>query len=111
MSRTIENVPVWLTTYSSPEAIRSEEDHAVVGATTLHFPWRDDAKGPEGWTLCGVATVTYEFSADKEIMANKVDSLRSELEKDRADSELRQNAILNKISKLESLEWSGEVEA
>lgn len=104
-TRTIKNVPVWLTSYSSPDALNSQEDQGVVGATALHFPWRDDQSGPEGWTRCGVATITYEFCGLDELAANKVVALKAELEKDRAESEVRQNRILDQISKLQALEY------
>jgi hypothetical protein len=105
-TKTIENIPVWLTTYSSPDALKSDDDRTIVGATSLHMPWGEDGTGPEGWTRCGTATVTYEFVGEDRITANKVVSLKAELAKDRAESEMRQNAILNKISKLEALEYT-----
>jgi hypothetical protein len=105
-TRTIKNIPVWLTTYSTPDTLASDDDKRVVGATSLHFPWREDGTGPEGWTLCGMATVTYEFCSNDELVSNKVANLKAELEKDRAESEVRQNRILEQISKLQALEYT-----
>lgn len=105
-SRTVKNVPVWLTTYSSPDSLTSRDDKALVSATTPHFPWREDGSGPDGWTLCGTATITYEFCGMDELAANKVVALKAELEKDRAESEVRQNRILEQISKLQALEYT-----
>lgn len=105
-TRTIKNVPVWLTTYSTPDALTGDNEKSLVGATSLHFPWREDGTGPEGWTRCGTATVTYDFCGEDELVANKVANLKAELEKDRAESEVRQNRILEQISKLQALEYT-----
>lgn len=106
---TVKNVPVWLSKYSGPEALNSDKGNTIVNATHLFMPAKEGA--PYGdWTRCGTATITYEFVDEKELVANKVTALEAELQKERAESEVKCNAILEQISKLQALEYTaGEV--
>ena len=60
-----------------------------------------------GWTKVGVAHITIELLDAKEIKNEQLASLQAQLQKERADSQVRQNAILDQISKLQALEWEG----
>jgi hypothetical protein len=61
----------------------------------------------QGYPLVGMATVTLEILIDEEdLIASKVDALKTKLQKERADSEVRCNAILEQISKLQALEYT-----
>lgn len=60
----------------------------------------------QGYPMVGIATVTVEIFDDKTILEGKVASLKAQLQKERADSEVRCNYILEKISKLQALEYT-----
>lgn len=50
-------------------------------------------------------TETIEDASADQITGNKVASLRAELEKDRAESQRRQNQLIDKINTLEALSY------
>jgi len=60
-----------------------------------------------GWIKVGTARITVELLDPKEIQHGQLAALQARLQKERADSQVRQNAILDAISKLQALEWEG----
>ena len=58
-----------------------------------------------GWTKVGTAEITIELLDPKEIQNKQLAVLQAQLQKERADSQVRQNAILEAISKLTALEY------
>jgi len=59
----------------------------------------------EGWTHVGEADVTITVASPDQIVNNKVASLRAELGRDRAESQRRQNQMMEKINQLEALTY------
>lgn len=57
----------------------------------------------EGYVRIGSATVVLKLDDADEIHRNQLDALNSELAAVRADNQQRENAILNRISKLQAL--------
>lgn len=102
-ARTIKNVGVWLTEYASPNGLKSEASDSYFMQTVSISA--HDMKSA-GWTKVGTATVTVDLITEKKMVENKIDALHAQLQKDRADSELRHNALLEKISKLQAIEYS-----
>lgn len=66
-----------------------------------------DMTGISDWVKVGKAHITIELLDAKEIQNEQLASLQAKLQKERADSQVRQNAILEQISKLQALEWEG----
>lgn len=66
-----------------------------------------DMTGISDWVKVGTAHITVELLDAKEIQNEQLASLQAQLQKERADSQVRQNAILDAISKLQALEWEG----
>lgn len=99
--RTVKGVNVWITEHTRPECLKSESDVTFMQTITLST---HDMRSC-GWTKVGVASITVELIDEKKLIDSKVESLQAQLAKDRADSEVRQNAILLQISKLQALEF------
>lgn len=67
---------------------------------------RSDYFEGEGYLCIGMASVTLEYTTDKQTLCDeKLASLNRQLTKERAETEVRQNAILLQISKLQALEF------
>jgi hypothetical protein len=93
----------YLPSYYSPDAL---QDASCIGKVALTM---GDGRyyRNEGYPLAGTATVTLEIMVDeKDLINSKVESLQARLAKDRAESEVRQNRILEQISKLQALEYT-----
>lgn len=64
---------------------------------------------PKDGVAIGDTEVVITFRQPEEIVRGQLDSLKTQLQQERADSQMRQNAILDQISKLQALEWEGGV--
>lgn len=65
-----------------------------------------DMSGTEDWTEVGIATITVTFYPQEDIVAKELEGLNAQLQKVRADNAMRENAILDRISKLQALEYT-----
>jgi hypothetical protein len=68
---------------------------------TLH-----DMSGSEDWNEVGTAEITVTFFARDVIALKELEALHGQLQKVRADNAMRENAILDRISKLQALEYT-----
>lgn len=94
-------VKVWFASeWYGPADVRRDPDGAV---DRLYFTNTD--MSPSGWVHGGNAEVVITFFDEKQIQSEKVQALRTQLEQDRADSQIRQNALIRKISELEALTY------
>lgn len=59
----------------------------------------------EGYVRIGSATVVLTLNEDKEIADSQLQSLNKQLSAVRAENQQRENAILDRISKLQSLSY------
>lgn len=92
---------VWLSPYSVMDADDLQKATDISG---VHL-WEEGYVPGNDYTLVGHAEVTITIAKRETIIAGKADALRAELEKDRADSQVRQNALIRKISELEALTY------
>lgn len=101
--RTVKNVGVWLTEYADPNGLKNS-------STDSHFMRSISVSSHDmksaGWTKVGTATISVELIPEKQMVTNKVDALNAQLQKERADSEVKCNRILEQISKLQALEYT-----
>lgn len=65
-------------------------------------------KGAE-WIKVGTAKLTAEILPADAIHDSRLAALKAELEKERAESQMKQNAILDRISKLTAIEFTEAV--
>ena len=85
----------WITQYTDPERLKGN-DEAVVGA--IHISPADMKSS--GWTCVGEATVTIELVDENTLVANKVESLKKELQTVRAEAQRQVNDLEDKLQKL-----------
>jgi hypothetical protein len=98
-------VDAWLTsTTDTMDKLLSAKDSKEV-VSRLGFSNWNMAKGTYPWVKVGTAEVTVTLLPRDEIVAVQTKVLQDELQKERADSQMRQNAILDRISKLQALEY------
>lgn len=100
-------VSVWLPSYAGPEVFEREKDQLVVEGVSLCGIDLDMTDC--GYTRVGVATVTFECPSKRDLIDNKAQSLRAEIQKTRADAEVKVNALTEKLNKLLALEFDGSV--
>lgn len=79
-----------------------ENDEAISGMTYINH----DMSDVEEWAEVGVATITVTFHPRDEIVAKELEGLNTQLQKVRAENHMRENAILDRISKLQALEYT-----
>lgn len=93
-------INVWISQYSRHDAdsLQTVDNVRDVSLLDPGFDFSDS-----GYTKIGTGTVTVEIASRDEIITDKVGALRAELERDRADSQVRQNTLIRKISELEAL--------
>ena len=60
----------------------------------------------QGWVRVGVAHVEVELLQMDQIQNQQLATLTAQLEKERAESQVKQNAILDRISKLQAIGYS-----
>ena len=79
-----------------------ENDEAISGMTYINH----DMSGTVEWTEVGVAEITVTFHPRDIVVAKEIEGLNAQLEKVRAENHMRENAILDRISKLQALEYT-----
>lgn len=102
------NAKVWTTSkWSGIDEINrliseGKNDEAISAMTYIDH----DMSGVEEWTEVGVAEITVTFHPRDIVVAKELDGLNAQLEKVRAENHIRENAILDRISKLQALEYT-----
>jgi hypothetical protein len=94
-------VSVWLSTYGGPEVFDRKEDERVIAGVAFTTTDMTDC----GYTRVGTATVSFEVPTGQELIDNKAASLRAEIQKTRADAEVKVNALTERLNKLLALEY------
>lgn len=87
----------YMSKYDTMEGVMSGKDQPALLQT------KSDYFAKEGYTFIGAATVTVEMESPDAIVQGQIEALNAELQKERAESQQRQNAILDQISKLSCL--------
>ena len=93
---------VWISKYSDHDAISLQSVSDISGLAICHG---EASLAEVGYTLVGHADVSVTIASTDEIIGGKVASLRAELEKDRADSQMRQYGLIDQINKMEALAY------
>jgi hypothetical protein len=66
-----------------------------------------DMSDTDGWAEVGIATITVTFHPREELVSKELEGLNAQLQKVRADNMMRENAILDRISKLTAITYEG----
>jgi hypothetical protein len=80
---------------------KGENDEAISAMTYINH----DMSSADEWVEVGLAQITVTFHPREELVAKELEGLKSQLEKVRADNHMRENAILDRISKLQAIEY------
>ena len=91
---------VWISEHSDHDGTTVQEINDIGGLDLFRS---GSNMGKYGYTHVGEADVTVTIASADQITNSKVSSLRAALEKDRADSQIRQNQLIDKINKMEAL--------
>ena len=106
-------IGVWITNdrTTPQDAISMSANGEQDRALDLFFYSTHDMSG-QGWVRVGTAAVTVEFSDMNEIINNKADCLRKEIQTVRAEAQKKIGALEERLGQLLSLpNYSEEVEA
>ena len=94
------NASIWISKYSEHDAVSLQTITGIRDITIAHAGANLTAAG---YTHVGHAEIDVIIASTDEIIGCKVASLRAELEKDRAESQMRQNGLIDQINKMEAL--------
>jgi hypothetical protein len=94
-------VTVWIGSHSSHDAASLQDATDCDGMVV----WAGSCDFGGGYTKVGEGVATITIDNRDQIMAGKAESLRAELERDRAESQKRQTELMRKISELEALTY------
>ena len=65
----------------------------------------------QGYPMIGSVTVTLTLYSKDKLVRGQIEALNAKLQKERADSQVRQNAIMDQISKLQALTFDDQAAA
>jgi hypothetical protein len=68
-----------------------------------------DMSTSEDWTEVGIAEITVMLYPRDVVVEKELSGLKQQLEKVRAENHMRENAILDRISKLQAITYTGEL--
>jgi hypothetical protein len=83
----------------------AKEENLDEAASVLTYT-NNDMSNVEDWVEVGVATITVTLHPREELLAKELEGLNNQLANVRAANQQRENAILDRISKLQALEWT-----
>jgi len=92
----------WFTGGMGPHSLTYKD---VLG----HLSYTNQDMSTAGWSVCGEADITLRLLPEDALIGAKVDSLRAELTKVRADAIARETAITQQINTLLAIGYAGEV--
>jgi hypothetical protein len=87
---------------------RHEAGEADEALEALSFV-NSDMSRAENWAEVGEATVTVKLYPHDKIVSKELDGLKTQLQAVRAENQQRENAILDRISKLQAIDFEGEL--
>jgi hypothetical protein len=97
----------WITPYCDIGPDQIEKPDERIGTTS--FVYSDEDMTSQGWTVAGKAEITVTLVDRDTLVSNKVDSLRKELTKVRADAQVRANELEGQIQKLLAISYSPQL--
>jgi hypothetical protein len=104
-------VPAWLTSSSSrlEQLIETAKDDPADALSRLGYSILEMDVGSYPWVRVGEAEITVTLMPLDTVVAGQVAVPKAELQQERAESMRKQNAILDRISKLSALTFDGAV--
>jgi hypothetical protein len=102
-------VPVWFTSsYRGPDDLERGAANAISSVTFYEPGTEPDGtpRIPDGWTLVGEADVVLRIFDKRQLVTNKIDSLRAEHTQVLAEAEARATKIQSRIQQLLAIEYT-----
>ena len=98
---------VWL---SSPQWQSLDRVHYLLGEgknkeAVDYLTITNSDMSTEGWAEVGTATMSVKLHSADAVLGNQIAALNQELQTCRANAQLRENEIMDKISKLQALTY------
>ncbi len=87
----------------TPDELHQKDGNSLV-ASVIYFTEAQAAK-IIGWTRIGTAEITLHIDDQESLIANKVESLESEIKRTQADAEMHINKLRGQINNLLALEY------
>lgn len=81
----------------------------IAGKSMPHITQGGTYYEEEGYPLIGTVEVTITLHSNDKVVQNQIGALQKQLQKQRADAHRAEQAILEKISKLQALTFEGSV--
>ena len=98
-------MPAWLTNdYTPPEELETGDPDRVA-SILAYYPKNCD---PIRWIQVGTAKIEVTLIDREELIANKANSLRAEIQKVRADAVVKENALTEKLNSLLAITYKPE---
>ena len=100
---------VWVTTYGDSienviHAVNEGENDLAVCCLT----YTDMDMSAADWVEVGEAEVTVTLKPREQLQEKELEGLKQQLKQVRADNVMRENLILDRISKLQAISYNGE---
>lgn len=89
--------------------LHSVAEGRLDGAVSEMAYINDDMSSAEDWTEVGIAQITVTLHPHDVVVEKELSGLKQQLEKVRAGNHMRENAILDRISKLQAVEYVGNI--
>ena len=100
-------LPSWETATTFLDLVKDGKHQDAINK--LHFTTGNMAAGSDPWARVGDAEITVTLAPRDDIVAAQLKSLDAELKNARAEWMTKQQAILDRISKLQALDYTQEV--
>ena len=88
------------------ELVRAVEEGRADAINLMYI--NNNMSDCEGWAEVGTAQITVTLFDRDTVMGKELEGLKAQLQTVRADNHMRENAILDRISKLQAIEYTGE---
>ena len=100
---------VWVTTYgySIDDVIHTVNEGDDVSAVSM-LTYNDTDMSDTGWVEVGEAEITVTLKPRDQFQEKELEKLKQQLKQVRADNVMRENLILDRISKLQAISYNGE---
>jgi len=106
---TTATVEAWIGPHDDPTKL--DEPRALTGLMYIREGGDVSYWKTAGYSYVGKATITLEPISKNDMIAAKAESINAEIQKTRADSQVKVNRLEDQLSKLMALDWNGMVDS
>lgn len=97
---------VWLSSsHKSIQELEALVRNGETGRAVNYLSTADSDMSSVGWVQVGTASITVKLLDTSTVVEHQVAALKKELQEVRAEAQMKENAILARISKLQAIEY------